>query len=88
MRGPQSAQSVPRAQSDHMEPGPPSSQRPFEAQWPDGCGVHVSRHWALGRNEGAGGGIMRGPQSAQSVPRAQCEDSEPGPPSLHCPFEA
>ena len=31
---------------------------------------------------GGGGNTGRGPQSTQSVPYAQCEYSEPGPPSL------
>ena len=44
---------------------------------------HRSRHGG-----GADGGAMsRGPQSVQSVPRAQAEDSAPGPPSLHQPLE-
>ena len=30
-RGPQSVQSVPRGQSEYSDPGPPSSQSPFEA---------------------------------------------------------
>ena len=47
-----------------------------------------------GNAGGAGGGggsnggdarQGRGPQSTQSVPYAQCEYSEPGPPSLHEP---
>ena len=33
-----------------------------------------------------GGGEMRCPQSLQSVPRAQAEYSEPGPPSSHSPL--
>ena len=32
--------------------------------------------------------VVRGPQSAQSVPKGQCENSDPGPPSLQTPSEA
>ena len=41
-----------------------------------------------GSGEGGGGGITRGPQSVQSVPRLQYEYWDPGPPSLHPPSEA
>ena len=34
-----------------------------------------------------GGGLTRGPQSVQSVPRAQAVYSDPGPPSLHTPSD-
>jgi len=34
---------------------------------------------------GGGYGAQRSPQSLQSVPNAQCENSAPGPPSLQEP---
>ena len=37
---------------------------------------------------GRGGGITRGPQSVQSVPRLQDANSAPGPPSSQPPSEA
>jgi len=44
----------------------------------------------MGGFDGNGGGgkgyIIRGPQSAQSVPNSQNEYCESGPPSLHSPF--
>ena len=49
--GPQSEQSVPKAQSIHSEPGPPSSQKPSEAYWQGS----VQRPGA-GRSDGGGGG--------------------------------
>ena len=69
-RGPQSVQSVPRAQLRNSEPGPPSSQSASEDQ------LHVSKQmpgaWGGlggGRAFGGGGGLRtRGPQSVQSVP--------------------
>ena len=42
-----------------------------------------------GSGEGGGGGeASRGPQSVQSVPRLQFENSAPAPPSSHEPSEA
>ena len=82
-RGPQSVQSVPRAQLRNSEPGPPSSQSPSEAQ------LHVSPQrttlggygglvGGMGGDGGVGGGggvrgggdgmETRGPQSMQSEP--------------------
>ena len=73
-RGPQSVQSVPRAQLRNSEPGQPSSQSPSEAQ------THVSKQMPGARGglggDGGGGGALggggglrtRGPQSVQSVP--------------------
>ena len=96
-RVPQSAQSVPYAQSSDPEPGPPSLQKPSDAY--DGYQpVQVLVHCALPPDDGDGDGgggegpllplppdDPRVPQSAQSVPYAQSSYSEPGPPSSHMP---
>ena len=42
-------------------------------------------HCIPGCHGGGGGGIMRPPQSAQSVPRAHHEYQAPGPPSSQMP---
>ena len=48
-----------------------------------GDGAHVSKQvMTPPGNAGGAGNTGRGPQSTQSVPYAQCECSEPGPPSL------
>ena len=72
VRGPQSVQSVPRAQSTNSEPGPPSSHIPSDEK------LQVSVHR----------GEVRGPQSVQSVLYSQEADSAPKPPSLQTPSDA
>ena len=84
-RGPQSSQSVPYAQNEYLEPGPPSSQSVSD-EW-----KHVFKQVIPGGVAGGGGGAGgaggggestgRGPQSSQSVPYAQIAYLEPGPPS-------
>ena len=69
---------------------------PSEAH--SGLPMHVSAQSKVefgdGGERSAGGGrlsppaVVRGPQSAQSVPKGQCENSDPGPPSLQTPSEA
>ena len=83
-RGPQSVQSVPRAQLVNSAPGPPSSQSASEAQ------THVSVQSGVdgGATDGGGARGTRGPQSVQSVPYWQSGNSAPGPPSSQKPSEA
>ena len=83
-RGPQSAQSVPRAQLVNSAPGPPSSQSASEAQ----THVSVQRGVDGGATDGGGARGVRGPQSAQSVPYWQSVYSAPMPPSSQKPSEA
>ena len=86
-RQPQSVQSVPYAQNDVSLPGPPSSQVPSPwkkpssriiiINFPDGDGGgggEGDSGGGGGEGEGNGGGsdgTKRGPQSVQSVPKAQ-----------------
>ena len=85
--GPQSAQSVPYAQRSLMAPRPPSWHAPVWA-YPG----HVLLHNIHGGGGGGGasggsGGMIRGPQSKQSVPKRHCsQDTDPGPPSSHIPL--
>ena len=83
-RGPQSVQSVPRAQLRNSEPGPPSSQSASEAH----THVSVQRGVDDGGSDDGGARGTRGPQSVQSVPYWQSGNSAPGPPSSQKPSEA
>eukprot|EP00967_Tisochrysis_lutea_P159266 scaffold329617_cov57-Tisochrysis_lutea.AAC.2 len=87
--GPQSEQSVPRAHcGGSSEPIPPSSHSPLAVLLAQ---LSSQRAGASGGVGGAGSGgisclsFLRGPQSSQSLPKAQPEYSAPGPPSSHHP---
>ena len=82
-RGPQSVQSVPPAHIEYSAPPPPSSQSPSSKE------SHVLEQPTLlagGGGGGRGGAVaVRGPQSAQSVPKMHIENSDPAPPSSQSP---
>lgn len=84
MRAPQSEQSEPSGQSLYCEPEPPSSHAPSESQLQTFSLSWQTPPGGTGEGEGEGegaGGIVRTPQSTQSVPSGQRANSEPGPPS-------
>ena len=82
-------QSVPSEHELNSEPGPPSSQSRSPVY--GHVLVHVLPPTIVGDRIGGdgGGGITRGPQSWQSVPKAQkLRPSEPAPPSWQMPLRA